>query len=112
MLKVSCWRTVVTLLLKKSNLQDTCPVSVLCLDYKILSRALVNRLKEAMEQVLPRVQSCCVPCRSMVDNVYLIQDVLESGSLGIDTGLFCSTSHLTALSSTRLEGDWFHSHDP
>lgn len=53
MLEVSCWRTVVTLLLKKSNLQDTCPVSVLCLDHKILSRALVNRLKEAMEQVLP-----------------------------------------------------------
>lgn len=76
-------------------------LSVLCLDYKILSRALVNRLIEAMKRVLHRVQSDCVPCRSMVDNVYLIQDVLEeSGSLGIDTGLFGSTRHLTALSST------------
>ena len=41
-----------------------------------------------MEQTLHRDQTYCVPGRSMVDNIYLIRDVLEvSSSLGINTGL-------------------------
>ncbi|KAI3352103.1 hypothetical protein L3Q82_020914 [Scortum barcoo] len=88
---VSCRRAVLTLLQKKGNLQDIKnwrPVSLLCVDYKLLSKALANRLREAMEQVIHRDQTYCVPGRSMVDNVYLIRDVLEvSSSLGIDTGL-------------------------
>lgn len=41
-----------------------------------------------MEEVIHRDQTYCVPGRSMVDNVYLIRDVLEvSCSLGVDTGL-------------------------
>ncbi|KAI3375585.1 hypothetical protein L3Q82_003901 [Scortum barcoo] len=82
---------VLTLLPKKGNLQDIKnwrPVSLLCVDYKLLSKALANRLRGAMEQVIHRDQTYCVPGRSMVDNVYLIRDVLEvSSSLGIDTGL-------------------------
>ncbi|KAI3377827.1 hypothetical protein L3Q82_008966, partial [Scortum barcoo] len=82
---------VLTLLPKKGNLQDIknlCPVSLLCVDYKLLSKALANRLRGAMEQVIHWDQTYCVPGRSMVDNVYLICDVLEvSRSLGIDTGL-------------------------
>ncbi|KAI3353605.1 hypothetical protein L3Q82_004810 [Scortum barcoo] len=57
-------------------------------NYKLLSKALANRLKEAMEQVIHLDQTYCVPGRSMVDNIYLIRDVLEvSSSLGINTGL-------------------------
>ena len=41
-----------------------------------------------MEQILHRDQTYCVPGRFMVDNIYLIRDVLEvSSSLGINTGL-------------------------
>ena len=41
-----------------------------------------------MEQVIHRDQTYCVPGRSMVDNVYLIRDVLEvCSSLGINTAL-------------------------
>ena len=90
-LPLSCRRAVVTLLPKKGNLQDIKnwrPVSLLSTDYKILSKALANRLRGAMEQVIHRDQTYCVPGRSMVDNVYLIRDVLEvSSSLGINTGL-------------------------
>ncbi|KAI3369167.1 hypothetical protein L3Q82_026126 [Scortum barcoo] len=80
---VSCRRAVLTLLPKKGNLQDIKnwrPVSLLCVDYKLLSKALANRLREAMEQVIHRDQTYCVPGRSMVDNVYLIRDVLEVSS--------------------------------
>ncbi|KAI3354586.1 hypothetical protein L3Q82_019090, partial [Scortum barcoo] len=75
---VSCRRAVLTLLPKKGNLQDIKnwrPVSLLCVDYKLLSKALAfaNRLRGAMEQVIHRDQTYCVPGRSMVDNVYLIR---------------------------------------
>ncbi|KAK0138454.1 Transposon TX1 uncharacterized protein [Merluccius polli] len=90
-LPLSCRRAVITLLPKKGNLQDIRnwrPVSLLCTDYKILSKVLANRLKGTMEQILHRDQTYCVPSRSMVDNIYLIRDVLEvSSSLGINTGL-------------------------
>ncbi|KAI3360290.1 hypothetical protein L3Q82_014607 [Scortum barcoo] len=90
---MSCRRAVLTLLPKKGNLQDIKnwrPVSLLCVDYKLLSKALANRLRGAMEQVIHQDQTYyCVPGRSMVDNnIYLIRDVLEvSSSLGMDTGL-------------------------
>ncbi|KAJ4919038.1 hypothetical protein JOQ06_019450, partial [Pogonophryne albipinna] len=64
------------------------PVSLLCTDYKLLSRALSSRLRKMMDQVVDRTQTYCVPGRSIVDNVSLIRDILEvSGSLGFDTGL-------------------------
>ncbi|KAJ4923422.1 hypothetical protein JOQ06_021421, partial [Pogonophryne albipinna] len=64
------------------------PVSLLCTDYKLLSRALSSRLRKVMDQVVDRTQTYCVPGRSIVDNVSLIPDTLEVyGSLGFDTGL-------------------------
>ena len=90
-LPLSCRRAVVALLPKKGNLQEIKnwrPVSLLCVDYKILSKALTSRLREAMEQVVHRDQTYCVPGRSMVDNVYLIRDILElSSSLDSNAGL-------------------------
>ncbi len=64
------------------------PVSLLCSDMKILSKALANRLKEVMKQVIHLDQTYCVPGRSILDNVHLIRDVLDvSGFLGVDLGL-------------------------
>lgn len=63
-LQLSCRKAVVTLLPKKGNLQDITnwrPVSILCMNYKILSKALANRLREAMEQVIHWDQAYCVP---------------------------------------------------
>ncbi|KAJ3606502.1 hypothetical protein NHX12_026023, partial [Muraenolepis orangiensis] len=65
---VSCRRAVITLLPKKGNLQDIKnwrPVSLLCVDYKLLSKALATRLGRAVEQVIHRDQTYCVPGRSM-----------------------------------------------
>ena len=71
----SCRRAVLTLLPKKGDLQQIRnwrPVSLLCSDYKLLSKALANRLKKVMEQLIHRTQTYCVPGRSIVDNVSLI----------------------------------------
>ncbi|TWW53588.1 Transposon TX1 uncharacterized 149 kDa protein ORF 2 [Takifugu flavidus] len=90
-LPLSCRTAVIALLPKKGNLQDIKnwrPVSLLCSDYKILSKALATRLREAMEHVIHRDQTYCVPGRSMVDSIHLIRDILEvSSSLGTQVGL-------------------------
>ncbi|KAJ3595539.1 hypothetical protein NHX12_004842 [Muraenolepis orangiensis] len=60
---VSCRRAVITLLPKKGNLQDIKnwrPVSLLCVDCKLLSKALATRLGRAVEQVIHRDQTYCV----------------------------------------------------
>ena len=87
----SCRRAVLTLLPKKGDLQEIKnwrPVSLLCVDYKMLSKALANRLKRVIEYIIHRDQTYCVPGRSIFDNVFLIRDILEvSSSFGLDAGL-------------------------
>ena len=90
-LPLSCRRAVITLLPKKGNLQEIKnwrPVSLLCTDSKILSKALANRLRGVIDQVVHHDQTYCVPGRSIRDNVHFIRDVLDlSSSLGLDAGL-------------------------
>ena len=90
-LPLSCRRAVITLLPKKGDLQlikNWRPVSLLCTDYKILSKALATRLREVMASVVHPDQTYCVPSRLISDNVTLIRDVLAiSSELGFDTGL-------------------------
>ena len=90
-LPLSCWRAVITLLPKKGDPQEVKnwrPVSLLCTDHNILSKALANRLREVMDHIVQQDQAYCVPGRSILDNVSLIRDILDiSGSLGIETGL-------------------------
>lgn len=52
LLPISCRRAVITLLPKKGDLQEIRnwrPVYLLCTDYKILSKALANRLRCAAD---------------------------------------------------------------
>ena len=90
-LPLSCSRAIVTMLPKKGDLQELKnwrPVSLLCGDYTILSKALALRLREVMAEVIHVDQTYCVPGRLISDKVTLIRHVLEvSGSLAIDTGL-------------------------
>nr|BAC82606.1 pol-like protein [Takifugu rubripes] len=87
----SCRRAIITLLPKKGDLQDLKnwrPVFLLCGDYKILSKALAIRLREAMAEVIHVDQTYCVPGRRICNNINLIRHVLDiSSSLGIDIGL-------------------------
>ncbi len=91
LLPLSCRRAVLTLLPKKGDLTDIkCwrPVSLLCSDYKLLSKVLANRLAEVMDQVIHPDQTYCVPGRSIFDNVSLIRDLLDvSKMLNLDCGL-------------------------
>ncbi|KAK3566812.1 hypothetical protein QTP86_004494 [Hemibagrus guttatus] len=90
-LPLSCRRAVLTLLPKKgdpTHLKNWCPVSLLCTDCKLLSKALDSRLTKVMERLIHQDQTYCVPDRSIFDNVYLVRDILDvSRLLGLKTGL-------------------------
>ncbi|KAL6491421.1 hypothetical protein MHYP_G00017660 [Metynnis hypsauchen] len=90
-LPLSCRRAVITLLPKKGDLQDIKnwrPVSLLCTDLKVFSKALAIRLRDVMGHVIHLDQTYCVPGRTITDNICLIRDVLEvSNILGVDSGL-------------------------
>lgn len=55
---------------------------------EILSKALASRMRGAMEQAIHQDKTYCVSGRSMLDNVYLIRDILKlSSSLDSNAGL-------------------------
>lgn len=83
-LPLSCRRAVLSLLPKKGDLTDIKNwrlVSLLCTDYKLLSKVLAGRLVKVMKQVVQPDQSYCVPGRSIVDNISLVRDVLDISRL-------------------------------
>ncbi|TWW74455.1 Transposon TX1 uncharacterized 149 kDa protein ORF 2 [Takifugu flavidus] len=103
---------VIALLPKKGNLQDIRnwrPIFLLCSDYKILSKALAIRLREAMEHVVHRDQMYCVP--GVLPQVRRITAETGEGMLqrkAGNSGLSSTPGHSTAdddpplLGSTRL----------
>ena len=79
---------LITLLYKKNDCFDTknCrPISLLCRDYKILSKVLTNRLKTVLASVISESQSCGVPDRFSGSNIRTIKDIFNfcnSNALG------------------------------
>ena len=88
---MSCTRAVLSLLPKKGDLgqlKNWRPVSLLCTDYKILSKCLSNRLKKYMDAVIHANQTYCVPGRTIMDNLFLIRDIIDLSKMqNLDLGL-------------------------
>ncbi|KAL2096374.1 hypothetical protein ACEWY4_008522 [Coilia grayii] len=83
-LPLSCRRAVLTLLPKKGDLTDIRswrPISILCTDYKLLSKVLANRLSKVLDEVIHPDQTYCVPGRSIQNNISFIRDVFDLGKL-------------------------------
>jgi len=72
-------RGVITLLFKKGDgtkLQNWRPITLLNTDYKILTKALSNRLKQVLPYIIHTDQTACIPGRTINNNLRLIQDVI------------------------------------
>ncbi|KAJ3609635.1 hypothetical protein NHX12_024154 [Muraenolepis orangiensis] len=79
-LPVSCQRAVLSLLPIKGDLallKNWRPVALLTVDYKVLSRALLNRLKGILEIVIHQDQTYCIPDRTFMDNIFIVRDVMD-----------------------------------
>ncbi len=78
-LPISCKRSVITLIPKKGDLgliKNWRPVSLLCSDYKLLTKVLSNRLKKCLPEIIHPDQSYTVPNRTITHNVSLIRDII------------------------------------
>uniref|UniRef100_A0A3Q2X2I3 Reverse transcriptase domain-containing protein n=1 Tax=Haplochromis burtoni TaxID=8153 RepID=A0A3Q2X2I3_HAPBU len=70
---------VVSILFKKGNpnhLDNYRPLTMLCVDYKILSKILANRLAGVMSHIVEMDQTCGVQGRQITWNLHLHRDVL------------------------------------
>ena len=71
---------LISLLYKKGDRLDTKnwrPISLLCTDYKILSKVLTNRLKQVLASVVAPDQVCSVPGRLASESVRVLQDTID-----------------------------------
>ena len=59
---------------EKNNLDDWRPISLLCVDYKILEKVLSIRLKHALPHVIGEEQTCGIQGRSIFQNLYTVRD--------------------------------------
>ena len=73
--------SVTRLIFKKrgdvKHLKNWRPISLLNVDYKIISKAITLRLSKVLEHITHPDQTCSVPGRSIFSNVTLLRDVLD-----------------------------------
>ena len=73
--------SVTRLIFKKrgdvKHLKNWRPISLLNVNYKIISKAITLRLSKVLEHIIHPDQTCSVPGRSIFSNVTLLRDVLD-----------------------------------
>ena len=68
------------LLYKKDDrhlVKNWCPISLLNTDYKLASTVITERLKQVMQSIVHKDQTCGVVGRSIFSNLQLIRDMLD-----------------------------------
>ena len=74
-------QTIITLIPKQTENLDSLkywrPISLLCTDYKILTKILANRLKQIIPEVISLEQNCSIPQRTIFNNLFLIRDLIK-----------------------------------
>ena len=69
---------VITLLYKKDDAlltKNWRPITLLCVDYKVMAKALANRLLQVISHVVSPDQTCGVPGRFAGENVRVLKDI-------------------------------------
>ena len=53
------------------------PIWLLCVDYKIITKALTNRLLPTLNEIISIEQSAAVPNGTIYNNLFTIRDIME-----------------------------------
>ena len=64
-------------LICKETLTNWRPISLLDVDYKIISKVLTLRLRKVIGDIVHPDQTCSIPGRSIQDNIHLIRNFIE-----------------------------------
>ena len=62
---------------EKENLENWRPITLLCADYKIITKTIATRLRRYLSQILHPNQTCSVPGREITTNLYLVRDIIK-----------------------------------
>ena len=62
---------------EKEDLENWRPVTLLCADYKIITKTIATRLRRYLSQIININQTCAVPNREITSNLYLIRDIIK-----------------------------------
>lgn len=79
------------------------PISLLNVDYKIMTKVLCSRLKKVLCQVVHPDQTCAVPGRSIIDSCHLVRDVLDYCNARDMPGVFLSLDQEKAFDRVSHE---------
>ena len=78
--KPETWNQVIIALIPKKGdtkyLKYWRPISLLCTDYKILTKILANRLKHILPEIISEEQNCSIPNRTIFNNLFLTRDII------------------------------------
>ena len=64
-----------------SLLNNWRPVSLLCMVYEIFAKCIANRLKRFTDIIIHPSQTYCVPGHTIMDNLFLILDIIDLSKL-------------------------------
>ena len=62
---------------EKENLENWRPITLLCSDYKIITKTIATRLRRYLSQIIHTNQTCAVPNREITSTLYLIRDIIK-----------------------------------
>ena len=87
-------RQAVIILLEKKDkskelIKNLRPISLLNIDYKILTKALANRVKPLMPNLINPIQTAYIKRRNINDNIRLIDDIMQITNIEDLPGMIC-----------------------
>ena len=104
MITLSHRESIITLIPKAgksslNSLKDWRPISLLNVDFKIISSALTNRLKSVMNEIISPAQSAYIKGRYIGENSRLVYDVIDKVSSSNQTGFILAADFEAAFES-------------
>jgi hypothetical protein len=79
-LSITQRRGIISLIFKKGdklNLKNWRPISLLNVDYKIITKVLANRLKQVLSSIIHEDQTCSIPGRTINQTTSFVRDLIE-----------------------------------
>ena len=60
-----------------AKLKNWRPISLLNVDYKIVSKAIANRISKVIQTLISEDQTCCIPGRDISENILIMSNVIN-----------------------------------